>query len=211
MSLRKKIIIDYVKKGMVPTFASISQLMQLSTASIVVNLTGIRESVYNILGESSEVLQKVLKTAAEVAASQGKQLGEEEAGIAMVSDDSGTRFATLDSEKYGKVSLLQSQNTTSYSQGMIFDGRDILNHGEAAIQECVTIDKLLNGGFTASLDLTNLSPAEMKSAIETASQELPFVRPRVRFAVCTTCGRRSKGGMDKCEFCRSPHMLPLYS
>src|ERR687888_2253315 len=141
MSLRKKVIIDYVKKGMVPTFASISQLMQLSTASIVVNLTGIRESVYNILGESSEVLQKVLKTAAEVAAGQGKQLGEEEgAGIAMVSDDSGTRFATLNSEKYGKVSLLQSQNTISYSQGMTFDGRDILNDGEAAIQECVTID-----------------------------------------------------------------------
>jgi ribonucleoside-triphosphate reductase len=211
MSLRKKIIVDYVKKGMMPTFASISQLMQMSTASIMVNLTGIRESVYNILGESSEVLQKVLKTAAEVAAGQGKQLGEEGAGIAMVSDDSGTRFATLDSEKYGKVSLLQSQNTTSYSQGMIFDGRDILNHGEAAIQECVTIDKLLNGGFTTSLDLTNLSPAEMKSAIETAAQELPFMRPRVRFAVCTTCGRRSKGGVDKCELCRSPHMLPLYS
>jgi ribonucleoside-triphosphate reductase (formate) len=210
MSLRKKIIVDYVKKGMVPTFASTSQLMQMSTASIVVNLTGTRESVYNILGESSEVLQKVLKTAAEVAAGQGKQLGEEGAGIAMVSDDSGTRFATLDSEKYGKVSLLQSQNTTSYSQGMTFDGRDILNDGEAAIQECVTIDKQLNGGFIASLDLTNLSPAEMKSAIETAAQELPFLRPRVRFAVCTTCGRRSKGGVDKCEFCKSPHMLPLY-
>jgi ribonucleoside-triphosphate reductase (formate) len=211
MSLRKKIIIDYVKKGMVPAFASISQLMQLSTASIVVNLTGIRESVYNILGESNEVLQKVLKTAGEVAVGQGKQLGEDGAGIAMVSDDSGTRFATLDSEKYGKVSLLQSQNTTSYSQGMTFDGRDILNHGEAAIQECVTIDKLLNGGFTTSLDLTNLQPAEMKSVIETATQELPFLRPRIRFAVCTTCGQRSKGGVDKCEFCRSPHTLPLYS
>src|SRR5919198_5742332 len=198
MSLRKKIIVDYVKKGMMPTFASTSQLMQMGIASIAVNLTGTRESVHNILGESSEVLQKVLKTAAEVADGQGKQLGEEGAGIAMVSDDSGTRFATLNSEKYGKVSLLQSQNTISYSQGMTFDGRDILNDGEAAIQECVAIDKLLSGGFTTSLDLTNLSPAEMKSAIETAAQELPFMRPRVRFAVCTTCGRRSKGGVDKC-------------
>jgi len=210
MSLRKKMIIDYVKKGMVPTFASMSQLMQMSTASIVLNLTGARESVYNILGESGEALQKVLKTAGEVAAGQGKQLGEEGAGIAMVSDESDARFATLDSEKYGKVSLLQSQYTTSYSQGMTFDGREILNHGEPAIQECVAIDKLLSGGFTTSLDLTNLSPAEMKSAIEIAAQELQFLRPRVRFAVCTTCGRRSKGGVDKCEFCRSPHMSPLY-
>ncbi len=211
MSLRKKTIVDYVKKGMVPTFASTSQLMEMSTASIVINLTGARESVYNILGESSEVLQKVLKTAAEVAAGQGKQLGEEGAGIAMISDDSGTRFATLDSEKYGKVSLLQSQNTTSYSQGMEFDGRDILNDGKAAIQESMTIDTLLNGGFTASLDLTNLSLPEMKSVVETVAPELPFLRPCIRFAVCTTCGRRSKGGVEKCELCKSPHMLPLYS
>ncbi|MBD0298781.1 MAG: helix-turn-helix domain-containing protein, partial [Nitrososphaera sp.] len=192
MSLRKKIIVDYIKKGMMPALASASQLMQMSTASIAVNLTGTRESVYNILGESSsEVLQKVLKTAAEVTNGQGKMLGEEGAGIAMVSDDSGSRFATLDSEKYGKVSLLQSQNTASYSQGMILNGRDILNDGEASIQECLAIDKLLNGGFTASLDLTNLSPEEMKSVIETAVQELPFLRLSIGFAVCTTCGQRS--------------------
>ena len=211
MSLRKKIVVDYVKKGMMPALASASQLMQMSTASIAINLTGTRESVYNILGESSsEVLQKVLKTAAEVTHGQGKMLGEEGAGIAMVSDDSGSRFATLDSEKYGKVSLLQSQNTLSYSQGMTLNGRDILNDGKASIQECMAIDKLLNGGFTATLDLTNLSPAEMESAIEATVQELPFLRLSIGFAVCTTCGQRSKEGVDICEFCKSPHKVPLY-
>ena len=211
MSLRKKIVVDYVKKGMMPALASASQLMQMSTASIAINLTGTRESVYNILGESSsEVLQKVLKTAAEVTHGQGKMLGEEGAGIAMVSDDSGSRFATLDSEKYGKVSLLQSQNTLSYSQGMTLNGRDILNDGKASIQECMAIDKLLNGGFTATLDLANLSPAEMESAIEATVQELPFLRLSIGFAVCTTCGQRSKVGVDICEFCKSPHKVPLY-
>jgi anaerobic ribonucleoside-triphosphate reductase len=211
MSLRKKIIVDYIKKGMMPALASASQLMQMSTASIAVNLTGTRESVYNILGESSsEVLQKVLKTAAEVTNGQGKMLGEEGAGIAMVSDDSGSRFATLDSEKYGKVSLLQSQNTTSYSQGMTLNGRDILNDGKASIQECLAIDKLLNGGFTATFDLTKLSPAEMKSAIESTVQDLPFLRLSIGFAVCTTCGQRSKEGVDICQFCKSPHTVPLY-
>ncbi|MDP8889109.1 MAG: ATP cone domain-containing protein [Thermoproteota archaeon] len=211
MSLRKKIIVDYVKRGMMPALASASQLMEMSTASIAVNFTGTRESVYNVLGESSnEVLQKVLKTAAEVTTGQGKMLGEEGAGIAMVSDNSGSRFATLDSEKYGKISLLQSQNTTSYSQGMTLNGKDILNDGKASIQECLAIDELLNGGFTALLDLTNLSPAEMKSAIEAAVQELPFLRLSIGFAVCTTCGQRSKEGVDICEFCKSPHNVPLY-
>ncbi|MFL6475251.1 MAG: anaerobic ribonucleoside-triphosphate reductase [Nitrososphaera sp.] len=211
MSLRKKIVVDNIKKGMMPAFASASQLMQLSTASIAVNLTGTRESVYNILGESSdEILQKVIKTAADVTKGQGKQLGEESAGIAMVSDDSGMRFATLDSEKYGKISLLQSQNTTSYSQGMTLNGRDILNDSRTSIQECLAIDKLLNGGFAASLDLTNLLSDEMKNVIESTIQELPFLRLSIGFAVCTTCGQRSKGGVGICEFCKSPHKVPLY-
>jgi ribonucleoside-triphosphate reductase len=210
MSMRKKTIVDYVKKGLIPSLASATQSMQRGTLNIVVNLTGAREAVYNILGESSgDVLQKVLKTAVEVAATQGKQLGEEGAGIAMVPDESGTRFAGLDSEKYGKLSLLQSQNTTSYSQGMTLNGREVLSD-KSPVQECVAIDKLLNGGFAAGLDVTDLSAAEVKSAIE-AAIELPFLRPRIRLAVCAACGRRSRAAADKCEHCKSPHKLPVYS
>jgi DNA-binding transcriptional ArsR family regulator len=211
MSMRKKSIVDYAKKGLLPSLASVTQSMQRGTSTMVVNLTGAYESVYNILGESSsDVLQKVLKTATEVAASQGKQLGEEGAGIAMVSDGSGVRFASLDSEKYGKVSLLQSQNNTSYSQGMTLNGKEILSD-KGAIQECMAIDKLLNGGFAASLDVTDLSAIEAKSVMEAAVEELPFLRPRIKLAVCTTCGRRSRAAADKCEHCKSPHRIALYS
>jgi ribonucleoside-triphosphate reductase (formate) len=210
MSMRKKTISDYIKKGLIPSLASATQSMQRGTSAIVINLTGVRESVHSILGESSsDVLQKVLKTAVEVAATQGKQLGEEGAGISMVADESGLRFADLDSEKYGKVSLLQSQNTTSYSQGMTLNGKDILSD-RGTIQECMTIDKLLNGGLAASLDITDMPSAEAKSAIE-AAIELPFLRPRIRLSVCLTCGRRSRAGADKCEHCKSPHKLPVYS
>jgi len=210
MSLRKKTVVDYAKKGLLPSIASITQSMQRGSSAIVVNLTGVRESVHNIIGESSgDVLQKVLKTAAEVAATQGKHLGEERTGIAMVSDDSGIRFASLDSEKYGKVSLMQSQNTTSYSQGMTINGREILAD-KGRVDECIAIDKLLNGGFAAGLDVTDLSAAEVKNALEAAS-ELQFLRPSIRLAVCTTCGRRSKVASDKCEHCKSPHKITMYS
>jgi len=213
MSMRKKTITDYVKRGLLPAFASSTQMMQRGTSSIVINLTGARESVYNILGHEAsggaEVMQKVLKTAVDVAGTQGKQLGEEAAGVAMISDDSGTRFAGLDSEKYGKISLLQSQNTAIYSQGMTLNGKEILSD-KAVIQECVAIDRQLNGGFAAGLDLTELTPAEAKGAIE-AAIELPFFRPRIRLAVCTTCGRRSKAAAERCEHCKSPHRLAVYS
>ena len=209
MSMRKKTIVDYVKKGLLPSLASATGSMQRGTSAIVINLTGAKESVHNILGEpSGEVLQKVLKTAVEVAATQSKQLGEEGAGISMVADDSGVRFASIDSEKYGKVSPFQSQKSVSYTQGMTLNGREILSD-RVPIQECMAIDRLLNGGFAASLDVTDMSAAEVKHAME-AAIELPFLRPRIRLAVCKTCGRRSRAAADKCEHCKSPHMLPVY-
>ncbi len=215
LSMRKKTIIGYIKKGLIPTFASSTQMMQRGISCIVINLTGIRESIYGILGykssDGTEVMQKVLKTAAEVTGSQGKQLGEDAAAIAMVSDDSGTRFAALDSEKYGRISLLQSQNTSTYSQGMMLNGKDILLDN-TIIPGCINVDKLLNGGFAIGLDVTDLSQVEIQNVIEAASiAELPFFRPYTRLAICASCGRRSKVAVDNCEFCKSPHILSIHS
>jgi ribonucleoside-triphosphate reductase len=182
----------------------------------MINLAGTREAVYTILGHEgsggAEVMSKVLKTAADVCAAQGRQLGEETiAGITMVADDSGARFASLDSEKYGKVSLLQEANTASYSQGMTLNGKELLSGGEAAIQDCATIDRLLNGGFAAGVDITDLTPAEVRTALEAASAGMPFFRPRIRFGVCAACGRKSRAAAERCESCKSPHRLPVYS
>jgi ribonucleoside-triphosphate reductase len=53
MAMRKKTIVDYVKKGLMPAFASTSQSMQRGTSSIMINLTGTKESVYSILGHEA--------------------------------------------------------------------------------------------------------------------------------------------------------------
>jgi ribonucleoside-triphosphate reductase len=214
MSMRKKTIVDNIKRGLTPAIASSSQSMQRGGTNIVINLIGTRESVYNILGHDgasgAEVMQKVLKTSADVVATQGRQLGEDaSAGISMVADGGGLRFATIDSEKYGKVSLLQSQNTTSYSQGMAINGKALLSD-RSVMQECVAIDRLLNGGFAASVDMSDLAQGEMRSALE-AALELPFFRPRIALGICTTCGRKSRAVSERCEACKSPHKLQLYS
>jgi DNA-binding transcriptional ArsR family regulator len=219
MSMRRKAIMDNARRGLLPAFYAATQSMQHATSSIIINLTGARESVYNILGHDdanngAEVMQKVLKTAVEVAATQGKQLGEDICGISMIADDSGTRFASIDSEKYGKVSLLQSQNTnssnvSSYSQGLTLIGKELSEKKLVGIEECSSIDKILNGGFAATLDVTDLGAGEARNAIETSLAELAFFRPRARLAVCATCGKKYKTSADKCEFCKSPHRLSL--
>lgn len=211
MSMRKKLVVDNARRGLLPAFAAATGSMQNAAAGIILNLTGAREAVYSILGhgeagDGAEVLQKMIKTAVEVAASQGKQMGEDAAGIAMVADESGARFASLDSDKYGKLSLLQTQNTASYSQGMTLNGRELLSGGAGLLKECAGIDRLLNGGLAATVDVTDLSAAEARSAIE-AAYELAFMRPRVRLAVCAACGKKYRASADRCEHCKSPHRL----
>ncbi|HEY7508456.1 MAG TPA: anaerobic ribonucleoside-triphosphate reductase [Nitrososphaera sp.] len=210
MSMRKKSVLESARRGLLPAFSAATESLHRATSGIIINLTGARESVYNILGHDeanggAEIMQKVLKTAVEVAAAEGKKLGEDSCSISMVADVSGTRFATLDSDKYGKVSLLQSQNATSYSQGMTLNGKELLSDRKALV-ECSGIDRVLNGGFAAQVDVTDLAAGEAKGAIEAAT-ELPFFRPRARLAVCATCGRKYKAQADKCEHCKSPHRL----
>ncbi|HLG37981.1 MAG TPA: anaerobic ribonucleoside-triphosphate reductase [Nitrososphaera sp.] len=214
MSMRKKTIIDNIKRGLTPAITSGSQSMQRGGSNIVINLIGTKESVYNILGHEgpsgAEIMQKVLKTSADVVAMQGRQLGEDSsAGISMIADGSGLRFASLDSEKYGKVSLLQTQNTASYTQGMTLNGKTIHSDG-TAVQECIAIDRLVNGGLAASVDITDLAQAEVSRALEAATG-LPFFRPRIALGICTTCGHKSKAVSERCEACKSPHKLQVYS
>jgi ribonucleoside-triphosphate reductase len=220
MSMRKKAIADLIRKQMIPVIANSAQFMQLGTTNIIINLTGAQESVYKILGHDTsndgvEILQKVLKTAVDVAAEQSKHLGEDAIGIAMIHDDSATRFATVDSDKYGRISLLTSnqQNTITYSQGLTLNARDLLLSDnikrDSLIKECISIDNILNGGLSLTLDVSELSSEEVKNAIESTS-DVQFFRLMCRLLVCTTCGKRSSTqSSERCEYCKSPYLLPI--
>jgi ribonucleoside-triphosphate reductase len=221
MSLRKKVIADLIRKQMIPVIANSTQFMQLGTTNVIINLIGAEESVYKILGhdtsqDGAEILQKVLKTAVDVAVEQGKHLGEDSIGIAMIHDDSATRFATLDSEKYGRISLLNSnqQNTITYSQGLTLNAKELLlsdnNKHNSVIKECTSIDNILNGGLSLTLDISELSSdIEVKNAIESAS-DLQFFRLVYRLFMCNTCGKRSSTqSNERCEYCKSPYILPI--
>jgi DNA-binding transcriptional ArsR family regulator len=221
MSLRKKIITDLIRKQMIPVIANSTQFMQLGTTNVIINLIGAEESVYKILGhdtskDGAEILQKVLKTAVDVAVEQGKHLGEDSIGIAMIHDDGATRFATLDSDKYGRISLLNSnqQNTITYSQGLTLNARELLlsdnNKHNSVIKDCTSIDNILNGGLSLTLDVSELSSdIEVKNAIESAS-DLHFFRLVCRLLMCNTCGKRSSTqSSERCEYCKSPYLLPI--
>ncbi|MFB5603363.1 MAG: anaerobic ribonucleoside-triphosphate reductase, partial [Candidatus Nitrosomaritimum aestuariumsis] len=119
MALRKKDISDLTRRGLNPILAKNTQYMQRSSISLVVNLVGLKEAVFNILGykdnkEGRAVLHKVIETAVDVAAKKGKEIGDP-VHISMTETDGSKRFASLDGEKYGKNSALNSESD-SYSQ-----------------------------------------------------------------------------------------------
>jgi DNA-binding transcriptional ArsR family regulator len=222
LHIRKKAVAELIRKGIVPALCGNSDFTQSGTISTIINLIGARESVNDILehhpkNNGIEVLQKVLRTSVDVTLDQGKYLGDGPVGVAMVADDSAARFAALDSDKYGRAYLQSTrQHSNTYSQGLTLYGEQLLptndDNAGSLIEECLSVDKILSGGLSVTLDVTELGSdhEQLKKAIEVASR-IPFFHPVMRLTVCGTCGNRSSSmNMERCENCRSPHMLPIH-
>ena len=129
MALRKKAISDLTRRGLNPILAKNTQYMQRSSVSLVVNLVGLNESVFNILGfkdnkDGRAILHKVIETAVDVGTKKGKELGDN-VTISMTDTEASSRFAALDGEKYGKNSSLNSMDGDSYSQGIVINSSEI--------------------------------------------------------------------------------------
>jgi ribonucleoside-triphosphate reductase len=204
---RKNSILEMIRREMLPVMANITQMMQLSRMNLVINLTGVRESVYNILGhefDGEEIIQKVLHTAVEVASDQGKQVGDDSIRIAMITDDSSTRLASLDSEKYGNLYRQAGDEMMikSYSQGLLINGRDLLTNSGPIIESTNSIDELLNGGVSINVDTSDLEDNELIEAIN-KSRAFNFFRPMYRNKICSSCGTKISMSSGVCKSCGS--------
>ena len=192
---------------MLPVLANITQMMQLSKMNLVINLTGIRESVYNILGhefDGEEIIQKVLHTAVQVASDQGRRAGDDSIRVAMITDDSNTRLASLDSEKYGNMyhEAGDEMMIKSYSQGLLINGRDLLSNTGPIIESSNSIDKLLNGGVSLNVDVSDLSDSELMDCIS-KSHDFNFFRPIYKNKICSSCGTKMSVSSEVCQNCGS--------
>lgn len=220
LSIRKKIITDLILKGTLPIVASSAKYMEVGVANIIINLAGAREAVYDILGHNAtnngpEILHKVIKTSVDVAMDQGKQLGEDTIGVAMINDHGTSRFAPLDSDKYGRSLILAPKKEYDmYSQGMLLDSAKILQGEDTirAIEEFNAIDRLLNGGLSVDIDFSSsTSISDTKKTLEIASN-LNYMRPNLKIKICNTCGKKSTAlNSANCPFCNSPSIFQAQS
>lgn len=214
MAIRKKDISDLTRRGLNPILAKNTQYMQRSSVSLVVNLIGLKESIFNILGfqdnkEGRAILHKVIETAVDVGAKKGKELGDSVA-ICMTETEGTTRFATLDGEKYGKNSALNSMDGDSYSAGVTINASEVANYTakSESISECNKLSKLLNGGLLVTLDIAkDAKVEEIKKSIEKTSQLTPSFKLVRKIAICGECGFKDEPFEDKCPKCKSPYVV----
>jgi len=214
MALRKKDISDLTRRGLNPILAKNTQYMQRSSVSLIVNLVGLKESVFNILGfqdnkEGRDILNKVIETAVDVATKKGKELGDTVA-ISMTETEGSSRFANLDGEKYGKNSTLNSMDSDSYSQGIVLNASEIGNYTSKTeiISECNKLSKLLNGGLLIKLDIDqNATQADIKKSIEKAAELISSFKPVKKVALCGECGFKDEPFVDKCPKCKSSYVI----
>ncbi|MEC7711432.1 MAG: anaerobic ribonucleoside-triphosphate reductase [Thermoproteota archaeon] len=184
MATRKKDVSDLIRRGVNPILAEKTQFMQKNNASLILNLVGLKEAVYNILGhkddkQGQEILNKVLETAVDVAHKKGQEMGIDVA-ITMTDSNELKRFVTLDSEKYGKNSIMDVLDGDTYSQGFELNSTDLekLTAKSDVILECNKISKTIDGGLLIKLPFdAKTKEADIKKAIEKASSLISSFKP----------------------------------
>ncbi len=214
MALRKKEISDLTRRGLNPILAKNTQYMQRSSVSLVVNLVGLKESVFQILGfqdnkEGRDILNKVIETAVDVGAKKGKELGDTVA-ISMTETEGSARFATLDGEKYGKNSSLNSMDADSYSQNITINASDVSGYTAKSepISESNKLSKLLNGGLLVTLQIDkNAKVEDIKKSLEKTSELVSTFKPVRHSAICGECGFKDEPFDAKCPKCKSPYIV----
>ena len=214
MALRKKDVSDLTRRGINPIIANSTQFMQRSNVSLVLNLVGLQEAVFQILDhkpekDGNEVLDKVLETAIDIAAKKGEEAGID-VKIAMVDSDGISRFVTLDGEKYGKNPVTDLADKGSYSQGFVIDGENLasMNAKNETIVKCNQRARVLNGGNMTKIQIdSKTKSSDIKKIIEDASSLISSFKPTKHVPICGNCGHKSEKLTDKCPSCKSTYII----
>jgi len=214
MVLRNKNISNLIRLGVSPILAANTQYMQRSVVSLVINLVGLQNAVYGILGfkndkRGQEILHKVIETAVDIASKKEKELGINII-ISMTPSDGSERFITLDGGKYGKNSVQQITDTETYSEGIVFDIDKLSNLAgkSAEIVECNKISKTLNGGLLIRIMIPKgTKVGEIKKVIEKGANLTGSFKPVMQVPICGNCGLKDEKLVDKCPACKSTYII----
>jgi len=205
LTTRKKLIVDSVKKGLLPTLAANSSIVSTNNMPMIINLVGLEEALTNLLGEKAagsarlELAEKILSTGVKVATEKPNN-PEERAYIAMVEDEGSARLASLDVEKYGR-SKVNLHGDGAYSDAPSSKGSDL---NPKMVVPLGQFSSILNAGGVARVELSHDLDAEsLTKIINEAIKLKEFVKLDRLTVVCRNCGKRLPVDTTKCTACKS--------
>jgi len=208
MVSKKEMIFDNIRKGLLPAISNSLMFPQSGSTDILINLTGLNESIFNILGysdnrgEGIEIVRKVINTANDVVSHFDKK-NYDHFGISIINDNSSNRFLQLDSEKFGRI----SHTFGSYSQGLIITKND-LDKENSVSRNLLFLDGLLTGGFSVKLDTTALSLIDTVDLLSKSIDFISYFDIVDKQAVCSICSSRVLNN-NICSVCKHNNLLNL--
>jgi ribonucleoside-triphosphate reductase (formate) len=198
--LKKEILLENIRQDILPTLSNTIGFPQLGTTSIIINLTGLDESIHDILGFSKDmgfdIVKKVVKTANDVLLDFGQD-NTDKFGVSIINDSSSTRFVDLDSEKFGKL----THDFKSYSQGLVIT-KKMLDEEDSLSKNIIELDNLMTGGLYIKLLTGDVSPQEMVELLHKAIHVIPCFDIFEENRICSICGTRVVSS-DVCSVCGS--------
>ena len=212
MMQRKKGIADCIQKGLHPILSQHIQHADQNSISLFINLVGLKEAVFGILGydnnNDQKIIDKVVTTAVDACNDRSKDLNVS-IFPCMIDSDSPGRFMDLDNKKYGKKNILFLNDTGYYSQGVRIHASDILEIADGIVQsesiiESNKLSKLFTGGLSTTLLFdANTTQSEIKTCLEKMSKLVSQFRPVKKIIMCHECGFKDKPFVDKCPKCNA--------
>ena len=202
--LKKETLLENIRQDILPALSHTMGFPQLGSTSIIVNLTGLEESIHDILGFSKDmgfdIVKKVVKTANDVLLDFG-QHNTDKFGVSIINDSSSTRFVDLDSEKFGKL----THDFRSYSQGLVIT-KKMLDDEDSLSKNLFELDNLMAGGLYVKLLTSDVSPQEMVTLLQKSIHVIPYFDIFEENRICSICGTRVARS-DVCSTCGSRNII----
>jgi ribonucleoside-triphosphate reductase len=202
--LKKETLLENIRQDILPALSHTMGFPQLGSTSIIVNLTGLEESIHDILGfskdEGFDIVKKVVKTANDVLLDFG-QHNTDKFGVSIINDSSSTRFVDLDSEKFGKL----THDFRSYSQGLVIT-KKMLDDEDSLSKNLFELDNLMAGGLYVKLLTSDVSPQEMVTLLQKSIHVIPYFDIFEENRICSICGTRVTRS-DVCSTCGSRNII----
>ena len=213
LDTRRRMLQESFRKGLTPILATNPSIVSADSLPVVINLLGLDESLTELAGDraptpaKNKMAQSIIQSAIKVSADRGQKAGQTLA-VSILADPAASRFAIMDSDRFGRAGILPQGERRVYSHGgAVSFGQ--LQDGEA-IQHLSQMSTQLNGGFDMSIiPERSLSSEELLEHIAEANRLFTFYRIEPKITICRSCGTKVVGHVGRCKTCRSTSQIRL--